>query len=47
MKFKTMTDKKDIHGKLLPDSERMTVVGKFIRKTSLDEIPQLFNVVRG
>ena len=47
MKFKTMNDKKDIHGKLLPDAERLTVIGKFIRKTSLDEIPQLFNVVSG
>jgi len=47
IKFKTMNDKKDIHGKLLPDSERLTAIGKFIRKTSLDEIPQLFNVVKG
>lgn len=47
LKFKTMNDKKDKAGKLLPDSERLTSLGKFIRKTSLDEIPQLINVLKG
>jgi lipopolysaccharide/colanic/teichoic acid biosynthesis glycosyltransferase len=47
IKFKTMNDKKDIHGNLLPDSERLTPIGNFIRKTSLDEIPQLINVIKG
>lgn len=47
IKFKTMTDERDENGKLLPDHRRLTVVGKFIRKTSLDEIPQLFNVLLG
>lgn len=47
IKFKTMSDKKDIKGNLLPDSERLTPVGKLIRKTSLDEIPQLLNVIKG
>jgi lipopolysaccharide/colanic/teichoic acid biosynthesis glycosyltransferase len=47
IKFKTMTDKKDIDGKLLSDDRRMTRVGSFIRKTSLDEIPQLLNVIKG
>lgn len=47
IKFKTMTDKKDSNGNLLPDSERLTNVGKFIRTTSLDELPQLFNVLKG
>lgn len=47
IKFKTMTDKKDSNGKLLPDNERITKVGAFIRKTSLDEIPQLINVLLG
>jgi lipopolysaccharide/colanic/teichoic acid biosynthesis glycosyltransferase len=47
VKFKTMNDKKDIHGNLLPDEERLTAVGKFIRKTSLDELPQLLNVIKG
>lgn len=47
VKFKTMNDIKDVHGKLLPDSKRLTVVGIFLRKTSLDEIPQLFNVLAG
>jgi lipopolysaccharide/colanic/teichoic acid biosynthesis glycosyltransferase len=47
IKFKTMNDKKDKEGKLLPDGERMTKTGKFIRKTSLDEIPQLLNVIKG
>lgn len=47
VKFKTMSDKKDSAGKLLPDAQRLTAVGKFVRKTSLDEIPQLLNVVKG
>jgi lipopolysaccharide/colanic/teichoic acid biosynthesis glycosyltransferase len=47
VKFKTMNDKKDTSGNLLPDGERLTKVGSFVRKTSLDEIPQLFNVVVG
>ncbi|MBT0549769.1 sugar transferase [Riemerella anatipestifer] len=47
IKFKTMNDKKDAQGNLLPDAERLTVVGKFVRKTSLDEIPQLLNVIKG
>ena len=47
IKFKTMNDKKDSKGELLPDSIRLTRVGKFVRKTSLDEIPQLLNVLRG
>lgn len=47
LKFKTMTDEKDAEGKLLPDSERLTKVGKFVRSTSLDEIPQLVNVLKG
>lgn len=47
IKFKTMNNKKDINGNLLPDAERLTPVGKFIRKTSLDEIPQLINVIVG
>jgi lipopolysaccharide/colanic/teichoic acid biosynthesis glycosyltransferase len=42
-----MNDKRDSEGKLLHDSERLTVVGKFVRKTSLDEIPQLLNVMKG
>lgn len=46
-KFKTMTDERDLEGNLLPDADRLTTVGKFVRRTSLDEIPQLFNVVRG
>jgi lipopolysaccharide/colanic/teichoic acid biosynthesis glycosyltransferase len=47
LKFKTMTDQKDTHGNLLPDEKRLTALGKFVRKTSLDEIPQLLNVIRG
>ena len=47
VKFRTMTDERDVHGNLLPDKERLTKVGLFIRKTSLDELPQLFNVLRG
>jgi len=47
IKFKTMTDKKDAEGNLLPDKERLTNTGLFIRKTSLDEIPQLINVIKG
>ncbi len=47
LKFKTMNDKKDKYDNLLPDAERLTSVGKFIRKTSLDEIPQLINVIKG
>ena len=42
-----MTDAKDVHGKLLPDNQRLTRIGSFVRKTSLDEIPQLFNVLKG
>jgi len=47
IKFKTMNDKKDAQGKLLSDEIRLTKIGKFVRKTSLDEIPQLLNVVKG
>lgn len=47
IKFKTMNDKKDQHGKLLPDKERLTPVGKFIRTTSIDELPQMINVLKG
>lgn len=47
VKFKTMNDKKDAQGKLLPDSERVNSFGTFLRKSSLDEIPQLFNVIKG
>ena len=47
IKFKTMNDKKDAGGDLLPDSDRLTPVGRFIRRTSLDELPQLFNVLSG
>ena len=47
IKFKTMNDRKDASGKLLHDSERLTALGKFVRKTSLDEIPQLLNVIKG
>ena len=47
IKFKTMNDKRDAGGNLFPDAERLTKIGKFIRKTSLDEIPQLLNVIKG
>lgn len=47
VKFKTMNDKKDSNGNLLPDADRLTKVGSFVRKTSLDEIPQLINVLKG
>lgn len=47
IKFKTMTDAKDENGNLLPDDKRITRIGRFIRKTSLDEIPQLINVLKG
>ncbi len=47
IKFKTMNDSKDSQGKLLPDAQRLTPIGRFIRKTSLDEIPQLINVLKG
>ena len=46
-KFKSMTDEKDSEGNLLPDAQRLTPVGRFIRKTSLDELPQFWNVLRG
>ncbi len=47
IKFKTMNDAKDVNGNLLPDAQRLTPVGRFVRKTSLDEIPQLINVLKG
>lgn len=47
IKFKTMTDACDAEGNLLPDSERLTKVGKFVRSTSIDELPQLINVLKG
>ncbi|WP_318344719.1 sugar transferase [Flagellimonas baculiformis] len=47
LKFKTMNDKKDKTGNLLPDNQRITKMGRLIRKTSLDEIPQLFNILKG
>jgi len=47
VKFKTMNDARDANGKLLPDEKRLTAMGKFIRKTSLDELPQLINVLKG
>lgn len=47
IKFKTMTDEMDINGKLLPDEKRLTKIGKFIRSTSIDELPQLINVLKG
>lgn len=47
IKFKTMTDERDVEGNLLPDEMRLTKVGKFVRSTSLDELPQLINVLKG
>jgi undecaprenyl phosphate N,N'-diacetylbacillosamine 1-phosphate transferase len=47
IKFKTMTDARDAQGNLLPDHQRLTGIGKFVRKTSLDEMPQLMNVLKG
>ena len=47
IKFKTMNDQRDASGKLLPDAQRLTRVGRFVRSTSLDEIPQLLNVIKG
>ena len=47
IKFKTMTDERDADGNLLPDADRLTKVGKFVRSTSIDELPQLINVFKG
>lgn len=47
IKFKTMTDERDEEGKLLPDAQRLTKVGRFVRSTSIDELPQLINVLKG
>ena len=47
IKFKTMTDERDAEGKLLPDADRLTKVGKIIRSTSIDELPQLINILKG
>ena len=47
IKFKTMTDERDADGNLLPDEERLTKIGRFIRSTSIDELPQLINVLKG
>lgn len=47
IKFKTMTDERDSKGNLLPDEQRLTKVGKFVRSTSIDELPQLINVLKG
>ena len=47
IKFKTMTDERDENGNLLPDEKRLTKIGKFIRSTSIDELPQLINVLKG
>ena len=46
-KFRTMTDKKDSEGNLLPDGERLTAFGRFLRKTSIDELPELWNILIG
>ena len=47
IKFKTMTDDRDVSGNLLPDEQRLTKVGRFVRSTSIDELPQLLNVLKG
>ena len=47
IKFKTMTDERDENGNLLPDEKRLTKIGKFVRSTSIDELPQLINVLKG
>jgi len=47
LKFRTMTDARDAHGRLLSDTERLTKLGRFLRSTSLDELPELFNVLKG
>ena len=47
IKFKTMTDEKDADGNLLPDAQRLTKVGKFVRSTSIDELPQLIDILKG
>ena len=47
VKFKTMTDERDKNGRLLPDNQRLTPVGRFVRSTSIDELPQLWNVLKG
>ena len=47
LKFKTMTDERDAEGNLLPDADRLTKVGRFVRSTSIDELPQLWNVLKG
>ena len=47
IKFKTMSDEKDASGKLLPDADRLTALGRWVRSTSMDEIPQLLNVIKG
>lgn len=47
IKFKTMTDERDVEGNLLPDADRLTKVGRFVRSTSIDELPQLINVLKG
>ena len=47
IKYKTMTDERDAEGKLLPDADRLTKVGRFVRSTSIDELPQLINVLKG
>ena len=47
IKFKTMTDERDTDGNLLPDAQRLTKVGRFVRSTSIDELPQLINVLKG